>query len=107
MKVLHIFFLNNKADPSADKKILLFCFVFLSDAETLLRLIRPVTTLVSNPPYLFSEDMASLEPEILRWLKMQSVILILYILNLMFNIKKSFIQLDSQKLLLNAECTNL
>lgn len=38
---------------------------------------------------------------------MQSVILILYILNLMFNIKKSFIQLDSQKLLLNAECTNL
>lgn len=83
-------------------------FCFLSDAETLLRLIRPVTTLVSNPPYLFSEDMASLEPEILRWLKMQSVILILYILNLsMFNIKKSFIQLDSQKLLLNAECTNL
>lgn len=62
------FFLNNKADPSADKKILLFCFVFLSDAETLLSLIRPVTTLVSNPPYLFSEDMASLEPEILRWL---------------------------------------
>uniref|UniRef100_A0A3P8PWS0 peptide chain release factor N(5)-glutamine methyltransferase n=1 Tax=Astatotilapia calliptera TaxID=8154 RepID=A0A3P8PWS0_ASTCA len=35
--------------------------------ETLLSLIRPVTTLVSNPPYLFSEDMASLEPEILRF----------------------------------------
>ncbi|CAI5687503.1 MTRF1L release factor glutamine methyltransferase isoform X2 [Oreochromis niloticus] len=39
----------------------------MKDAETLLRLIRPVTTLVSNPPYLFSEDMASLEPEILRF----------------------------------------
>lgn len=39
----------------------------MKDAETLLRLIGPVTALVSNPPYLFSEDMASLEPEILRF----------------------------------------
>uniref|UniRef100_A0A3Q0RLL3 peptide chain release factor N(5)-glutamine methyltransferase n=1 Tax=Amphilophus citrinellus TaxID=61819 RepID=A0A3Q0RLL3_AMPCI len=39
----------------------------IKDAETLLRLIKPVSALVSNPPYLFSEDMASLEPEIFRF----------------------------------------
>lgn len=39
----------------------------LSDAETVLRLCGPVSAVVSNPPYLFSEDMDSLEPEILRF----------------------------------------
>ncbi|XP_067443131.1 MTRF1L release factor glutamine methyltransferase isoform X2 [Thunnus thynnus] len=33
--------------------------------ETVLSLCNPVSVLVSNPPYLFSEDMTSLEPEIL------------------------------------------
>uniref|UniRef100_A0A8C2WBV3 peptide chain release factor N(5)-glutamine methyltransferase n=1 Tax=Cyclopterus lumpus TaxID=8103 RepID=A0A8C2WBV3_CYCLU len=32
--------------------------------ETVLSLCRHVSTLVSNPPYLFSEDMTTLEPEI-------------------------------------------
>ncbi|XP_056292738.1 MTRF1L release factor glutamine methyltransferase [Pseudoliparis swirei] len=36
----------------------------MKDAETLLSLCRHVSTLVSNPPYLFSEDMTTLEPEI-------------------------------------------
>eukprot|EP00066_Takifugu_rubripes_P023007 XP_011612273.1 PREDICTED: hemK methyltransferase family member 1 [Takifugu rubripes] len=35
--------------------------------ETLYSLCSPVTALVSNPPYLFSEDMKSLEPEISRF----------------------------------------
>ncbi|XP_042262211.1 MTRF1L release factor glutamine methyltransferase isoform X1 [Thunnus maccoyii] len=37
----------------------------LKDAETVLSLCNPVSVFVSNPPYLFSEDMMSLEPEIL------------------------------------------
>ncbi|XP_068451061.1 MTRF1L release factor glutamine methyltransferase isoform X1 [Clinocottus analis] len=36
----------------------------MKDAETVLRLCRHVSMLVSNPPYLFSEDMTTLEPEI-------------------------------------------
>lgn len=43
----------------------MFYFV-LSDSEALLSLCSPVSALVSNPPYLFSEDMKSLEPEIYR-----------------------------------------
>ncbi|XP_040891050.1 MTRF1L release factor glutamine methyltransferase isoform X2 [Toxotes jaculatrix] len=39
----------------------------IKDAETVLSLCGPVSALVSNPPYLFSEDMASLEPEIFRY----------------------------------------
>ncbi|XP_068171297.1 MTRF1L release factor glutamine methyltransferase isoform X2 [Antennarius striatus] len=39
----------------------------MKDAETVLDLCGPVSTLVSNPPYLFSEDMNSVEPEILRF----------------------------------------
>lgn len=39
----------------------------MKDAETVLNLCRPFSVLVSNPPYLFSEDMTSLEPEILRF----------------------------------------
>ncbi|KAM7422785.1 hypothetical protein PAMA_010703 [Pampus argenteus] len=39
----------------------------IKDAETVLSLCSPVSALVSNPPYLFSEDMVSLEPEILRF----------------------------------------
>ncbi|KAG7472660.1 hypothetical protein MATL_G00111110 [Megalops atlanticus] len=38
-----------------------------ADAEVVLRECGPVDALVSNPPYLFSQDMASLEPEILRF----------------------------------------
>ncbi|KAJ8393461.1 hypothetical protein AAFF_G00059340 [Aldrovandia affinis] len=37
------------------------------DAEVILKECGPVTVLVSNPPYLFSQDMTSLEPEILRF----------------------------------------
>ncbi|XP_067096350.1 MTRF1L release factor glutamine methyltransferase [Osmerus mordax] len=37
----------------------------IKDAEV--NLCRPVSALISNPPYLFSEDMTSLEPEILRF----------------------------------------
>ncbi|KAF0034807.1 hypothetical protein F2P81_012565 [Scophthalmus maximus] len=39
----------------------------MKDPEAVLRLCSPVSALVSNPPYLFSEDMLSLEPEILRF----------------------------------------
>ncbi|XP_019716667.1 MTRF1L release factor glutamine methyltransferase [Hippocampus comes] len=39
----------------------------IKDAETVLKLCSNVAVLVSNPPYLFSEDMPSLEPEILRF----------------------------------------
>ncbi|XP_061114837.1 MTRF1L release factor glutamine methyltransferase [Conger conger] len=37
------------------------------DAEVILKECGPVDILVSNPPYLFSQDMTSLEPEILRF----------------------------------------
>ncbi|KPP78045.1 hypothetical protein Z043_102500 [Scleropages formosus] len=37
-----------------------------SDAEDLLRDWSPVDLLVSNPPYVFSQDLAALEPEILK-----------------------------------------
>ncbi|XP_041836846.1 MTRF1L release factor glutamine methyltransferase [Melanotaenia boesemani] len=39
----------------------------MKDAETVLRFFSNTSALVSNPPYLFSEDMASLEPEIFRF----------------------------------------
>ncbi|XP_018554959.1 MTRF1L release factor glutamine methyltransferase [Lates calcarifer] len=39
----------------------------MKDAESVLSLCGSVSAVVSNPPYLFSEDMASLEPEILRF----------------------------------------
>ncbi|XP_038552682.1 MTRF1L release factor glutamine methyltransferase isoform X1 [Micropterus salmoides] len=39
----------------------------MRDAETVLSLCSPVSALVSNPPYLFSEDMTSLEPEIFSY----------------------------------------
>ncbi|KAM9859922.1 MTRF1L release factor glutamine methyltransferase [Aulostomus maculatus] len=39
----------------------------MKDAETVLSVCSHVSVLVSNPPYLFSEDLASLEPEILRF----------------------------------------
>ncbi|XP_026205222.1 MTRF1L release factor glutamine methyltransferase isoform X2 [Anabas testudineus] len=39
----------------------------MKDAETVLSLCRHVSVLVSNPPYLFSEDVVSLEPEVLRF----------------------------------------
>ncbi|XP_015237570.1 PREDICTED: hemK methyltransferase family member 1 [Cyprinodon variegatus] len=39
----------------------------IKDAERILGLFSSVSALVSNPPYLFSEDMASLEPEIFRF----------------------------------------
>ncbi|KAM3878016.1 MTRF1L release factor glutamine methyltransferase [Diretmus argenteus] len=39
----------------------------MKDADAVVSLCDPVAALVSNPPYLFSEDMASLEPEILRF----------------------------------------
>ncbi|KAM4582433.1 MTRF1L release factor glutamine methyltransferase [Fundulus diaphanus] len=39
----------------------------IKDAERMLGLFSSISALVSNPPYLFSEDMATLEPEILRF----------------------------------------
>ncbi|KAM4741922.1 LOW QUALITY PROTEIN: MTRF1L release factor glutamine methyltransferase [Anableps anableps] len=39
----------------------------IKDAERMLGLFSSISVLVSNPPYLFSEDMASLEPEIFRF----------------------------------------
>ncbi|XP_069546897.1 MTRF1L release factor glutamine methyltransferase [Brachyistius frenatus] len=39
----------------------------MRDAETVLSHCSPVSALVSNPPYLFSEDMTALEPEIFRF----------------------------------------
>ncbi|KAG9336054.1 hypothetical protein JZ751_003320 [Albula glossodonta] len=37
------------------------------DAEVILRECSRVSALISNPPYLFSKDMTSLEPEIIRF----------------------------------------
>ncbi|XP_059184783.1 MTRF1L release factor glutamine methyltransferase [Centropristis striata] len=39
----------------------------MKDAETVLSLCNHVSALVSNPPYLYSEDMTTLEPEIFRF----------------------------------------
>ncbi|XP_045547822.1 MTRF1L release factor glutamine methyltransferase isoform X3 [Salmo salar] len=39
----------------------------MRDANIIVSMCSPVSALVSNPPYLFSEDMTSLEPEILRF----------------------------------------
>ncbi|XP_077582729.1 MTRF1L release factor glutamine methyltransferase [Stigmatopora nigra] len=39
----------------------------IKDAEKVLKLCHNVSILVSNPPYLFSEDLPSLEPEISRF----------------------------------------
>ncbi|XP_073324886.1 MTRF1L release factor glutamine methyltransferase [Pagrus major] len=39
----------------------------MKDAETVLSLCSTVSALVSNPPYLFSEDMSSLDPEVFRF----------------------------------------
>ncbi|XP_061788219.1 MTRF1L release factor glutamine methyltransferase [Nerophis lumbriciformis] len=39
----------------------------MENADTVLKLCRNVTALVSNPPYLFTEDLSSLEPEIFRF----------------------------------------
>ncbi|XP_017263518.3 MTRF1L release factor glutamine methyltransferase [Kryptolebias marmoratus] len=39
----------------------------MKNAESVLSLCGSASALVSNPPYLFSEDMASLEPEIYRY----------------------------------------
>ncbi|XP_035633082.1 MTRF1L release factor glutamine methyltransferase isoform X2 [Oncorhynchus keta] len=39
----------------------------MRDADIIVSMCSPVSVLVSNPPYLFSEDMISLEPEILRF----------------------------------------
>ncbi|XP_047203300.1 MTRF1L release factor glutamine methyltransferase [Girardinichthys multiradiatus] len=39
----------------------------IKDADRMLGLFSSISALVSNPPYLFSEDMASLEPEIFRF----------------------------------------
>ncbi|KAL4645955.1 hemK methyltransferase family member 1 [Arapaima gigas] len=49
-----------------DRLEILHMDVFL-DAEGLLRGWSPVDFLVSNPPYLFSEDLADLEPEVLEF----------------------------------------
>ncbi|KAL0978708.1 hypothetical protein UPYG_G00174160 [Umbra pygmaea] len=39
----------------------------LTDADMIVRMCSPVSALVSNPPYLFSEDMTSLEPEVCKF----------------------------------------
>ncbi|XP_062402198.1 MTRF1L release factor glutamine methyltransferase [Sardina pilchardus] len=39
----------------------------MKDADWLLRTCNPVEVLVSNPPYLFPEDLDSLEPEVKRF----------------------------------------
>ncbi|XP_075997256.1 MTRF1L release factor glutamine methyltransferase isoform X2 [Genypterus blacodes] len=39
----------------------------MQDADSVLGLCSSVSALVSNPPYVFSEDMETLEPEILRF----------------------------------------
>ncbi|KAE8298433.1 HemK methyltransferase family member 1 [Larimichthys crocea] len=48
-------------------RLQVYCIDVLKDAETVVSLCSPVSALVSNPPYLFSEDMTSLEPEIFRF----------------------------------------
>ena len=40
--------------------------IHVQEPEVLLSLSDSISTLVSNPPYLFSEDMTLLEPELLR-----------------------------------------
>ncbi|KAG7494360.1 hemK methyltransferase family member 1 [Solea senegalensis] len=39
----------------------------MKDPDVVFSLCSPVSALVSNPPYLFSEDLSSLEPEILKF----------------------------------------
>ncbi|XP_028302040.1 MTRF1L release factor glutamine methyltransferase isoform X2 [Gouania willdenowi] len=39
----------------------------MKDGEALLSICDPAVALVSNPPYLFSDDMSTLEPEIFRY----------------------------------------
>ncbi|XP_023260302.1 hemK methyltransferase family member 1 isoform X2 [Seriola lalandi dorsalis] len=48
-------------------RLLIYHIDVMKDVESVLSLCSPVSALVSNPPYLFSEDMASLEPEIFRF----------------------------------------
>lgn len=42
------------------------CVLFL-DADLLVRACSAVDVLVSNPPYLFTQDMESLQAEIVRY----------------------------------------
>lgn len=45
------------------------CLLF-SDADLTLRSCSTVDVIVSNPPYLFTQDMETLQPEILRYIHM-------------------------------------
>lgn len=55
---------NNGTFILANFKVVIWRYVL--DADTIVRMC-PLSAVVCNPPYLFSEDVTSLEPEVLRW----------------------------------------
>ncbi|AWP02636.1 putative hemK methyltransferase family member 1 [Scophthalmus maximus] len=58
---------ENASSLGLQDRLQIYHIDVMKDPEAVLRLCSPVSALVSNPPYLFSEDMLSLEPEILRF----------------------------------------
>lgn len=56
---------ENAVRLGLENRLQIYHLDILKDAETVLNRCRAVSALVSNPPYLYSEDMSSLQPEIL------------------------------------------
>lgn len=56
---------ENAVRLGLENRLQIYHLDILKDAETVLNRCSAVSALVSNPPYLYSEDMSSLQPEIL------------------------------------------